>query len=82
LVAGVFLLLLLRFQWIWFLWPLAILALLVLGFGILLARGAMVAVVESLPGTNWLKGHTRIRELAFWVAALSAAYVLYVVMTF
>ena len=52
LIAGLFLLLLVRFQWIWFLWPLAILALFVLGFGVLLARSAMVAVNASLPVTN------------------------------
>src|SRR6185436_16122733 len=43
LTAGVFLLLLVRFQWMMFLWPLAGLALLVLGFGVMLARSAMVA---------------------------------------
>lgn len=81
LVAGMFLLLLVRFQWIWFLWPLAILALLVLGFGIMLAHSAMVAVDASLPRTNWLKGHTRIQELAFWLATVSGVYGLYLVMT-
>ena len=36
-----------RFQWIWFLWPLAILAVFVVGFGILLAHSAMVKVSEE-----------------------------------
>ena len=81
LVAGLFLLLLVRFQWIWFLWPLAILALLVLGFGVLLARSAMVAVNASLPVTNPFKGHTRLQEAAFWVAIVSCVYGLYWVMT-
>src|SRR5215203_3196105 len=64
LIAGLFLLLLVRFQWIWFLWPLAILAFFVLAFGVLLARSAMVAVDASLPKTNRFKGHTRIQEAA------------------
>ena len=81
LVAGMFLLLLVRFQWIWFLWPLAILALLVLAFGIMLAHSAMVAVNASLPRTNRLKGHTRLQELAFWLATFSVGYGLYLVMT-
>ena len=81
LIAGIFLLLLVRFQWIWFLWPLAILALLVLGFGVMLARSAMVAFNASLPVTNPLKRHTRLQELAFWVATIGAGYGLYVVMT-
>jgi DnaJ domain len=81
LIAGVFLLLLVRFQWIWFLWPLAILALFVLGFGVLLARSAMVAVNASLPVNNWIKGHTLLQEAAFWVAIVSGGYGLYLVMT-
>lgn len=82
LIAGLFLLLLVRFQWIWFLWPLAILALLVLGFGILLAHSAMVAVNASLPVTNRLKRHTRLQEFAFWTAIVSSGYGLYWLMSY
>ena len=81
LTAGVFLLLLVRFHWILFLWPLALVALLVLGFGVLLARSAMVAVNESLPVTNPVKRHTKIQEVAFWAAIVSGGYGLYVLMT-
>jgi len=81
LIAGVFLLLLVRFQWIFFLWPLGLLALLVLGFGVLLARSAMVAVNDSLPMTSRFKRHTKIQEVAFWTAIVSGGYGLYVVMT-
>ena len=81
LIAGLFLLLLVRFQWIWFLWPLAILALLVLGFGVLLARSAMVAVNASLPVTNKIKGHTKIQEVAFWSVIVSGGYGLYLLMS-
>ena len=81
LIAGLFLLLLVRFQWIWFLWPLAILAFFVLAFGVLLARSAMVAVDASLPKTNRIKGHTRIQEAAFWTVIVSGGYGLYMLMT-
>jgi len=81
LIAGVFLLLLVRFQWMFFLWPLGVLALLVLGFGVLLARSAMVAVDASLPVTNKFKGHTKIQEVAFWMVIVSGGYGLYVLMT-
>ena len=81
LIAGMFLLLLVRFQWMFFLWPLAILALLVLAFGVLLARSAMMAVDASLPVTNRLKGHNRIQEAAFWMVIVSGGYGLYVLMT-
>jgi hypothetical protein len=80
LIAGFFLLMLVRFQWIWFLWPLAILAVCVLGFGVLMARSAMVAVNNSLPATNRLKKHTRLQELAFWSVIATSAYGLYLIM--
>jgi|SRR5215204_875001 len=79
LIAGFFLLMLVRFQWIWFLWPLAILAVLVLGFGVLMARAAMRAVNESLPITNRLKDHTKIQEIAFWSVIFTGAYGIYLI---
>jgi hypothetical protein len=82
LVAGLFLLLLVRFQWIWFLWPLAILAVFVVGFGVLLARSAMVKVNESLPVTNRFRRHTRIQEVAFWVVIITSGYGLYLLMSY
>ena len=81
LVAGMFLLLLVRFQWFWFLWPLAILALFVIGLGVLMARSAMLAVNASLPLTNPLKRHTRLQEIAFWLAIITGGYGVYVVLT-
>jgi hypothetical protein len=81
LAAGLFLLLLLRFQWIWFLWPMAILAVFVVGFGVLLARSAMVKVNDSLPVTNRFKRHTKIQEIAFWVVIVTGCYGLYLVMS-
>ena len=81
LSAGLFLLLLVRFQFMWFLWPLAILAVFVVGFGVLLARSAMVAVNDSLPVTNRFKRHTRIQEAAFWTVIVSCGYGLYLLMS-
>lgn len=80
LMAGFFLLMLVRFQWIWFLWPLAILAVFVLGFGVFLARSAMVALNKSLPATNRLKRHTSIQEFAFWTVIVGGVYGLYWIM--
>ena len=81
LIAGVFLLLVVRFQWIFFLWPLGLLALVLLGVGVIMARSAMVAVNDSLPVTNPFKRHTKIQEVAFWMAIVSGGYGLYVLMT-
>jgi curved DNA-binding protein CbpA len=77
LSAGLFLLLLVRFQWIWFLWPLAILALFVISFGVLMARSALRAVNKSLPESYGLRRHTRLQELAFWVAVGCGGYAVY-----
>ena len=81
LMAGFFLLMLVRFQWIWFLWPLAILAVFVVGFGVLLARSAMVKVNESLPVTNRFKKHTKLQEVAFWTVIITSGYGLYLLMS-
>jgi hypothetical protein len=77
LVAGLFLFTLVRMQWMWFLWPLAILAVFVVGFGVLLARSAMVAVNDSLPVSNRLKQHTKLQEVAFWTVIVTTGYGLY-----
>jgi hypothetical protein len=81
LIIGLFLLLLVRFQWIWFLWPLAILAMFVIGFGVLMARSAMVAVNSSLPATNRFRRHTKLQEIAFWTVIVSGAYAVYLILT-
>jgi len=80
LIIGLFLLLLVRFQWIWFLWPLAILAMFVIGFGILMARSAMVAVNLSLPVTNRFRRHTKLQEISFWTIVVSGAYAVYLIL--
>lgn len=81
LLVGLFLLLLVRSQWIWFLWPLAILALLVILFGIFMARSAMRAANASLPLSNWLRRHTRFQEVAFWTAVAGSGYGIYLLLT-
>ena len=81
LLAGMFLLLLVRFQWIWFLWPLAILAVFVIGFGVLIARSAMVAANASLPSTNRFRRHTAVQELVFWFIVLMSIYGVYLLFT-
>lgn len=81
LLIGLFFLFLVRFQWIWFLWPLAILALLIILFGVLMARSAMLAVNASLPVTNRFRNHTTLQETIFWVAVGGGAYGVYLILT-
>ena len=82
LATGLFLLFLVRIQWIGFLWPLAIVAVLIVAFGVLLARSAMVALNDSLPVTNRLKRHTRLQEVAFWAVVVTTGYGLYLLLSY
>ena len=81
LLTGLFLLFLVRFQWIWFLWPLAILAMFVILFGVFMARSAMVHVSASLPVRSRFRGHTFLQEAMFWSAVGAGAYGIYLLFT-
>lgn len=77
LLMGLFLLVLVRAQWIWFLWPLAILAFFVIVFGILLAHGAMRSIGQALPESSPIRRHTIVQEVAFWSAVAASGIGLY-----
>jgi hypothetical protein len=81
LLVGLFLLFLVRFQWFWFLWPLGVLALFVILFGVLMARSAMVAFNSSLPATNPFRAHTLLQEIIFWMLAVSGGVGVYLLLT-
>ncbi|MGH9970614.1 MAG: J domain-containing protein [Pyrinomonadaceae bacterium] len=82
LLIGLFLLFLVRSQWIWFLWPLAILAVFVIFFGVLMARSALAAVNSSLATTNPIRRHTLVQEAMFWSVVLGGGYGVYLLLTF
>jgi hypothetical protein len=81
LLIGLFLLVLVRSQWIWFLWPLGILAVLVILFGVMMARSAMRAVNASLPRSNPLRRYTRVQEALFWGVIIASGYGVYLLLT-
>lgn len=81
LIIGLFLLILVRSQWIWFLWPLAILALLVIVFGVVMAHGTMRALSLSLSASNPLRRYTRLQEVAFWCLVAVSIYGVYLLLT-
>ena len=81
LLIGLFLLFLVRFQWIWFLWPLAILAIFVILIGVMMARSAMVAANALLPATHPFRRHTRVQEGMFWSVVVAGCYGLYLLLT-
>lgn len=81
LLVGLFLLFLVRFQWIWFLWPLGILALFVILFGVMMARSAMRAINASLPRSNRFRRHPRLQEALFWSVVTASGYGVYLLLT-
>jgi curved DNA-binding protein CbpA len=81
LLIGLFLLFLVRVQWIRFLWPLAILAVLVILFGIMMARNAMRAFNSSLPLSSRFRRHTRVQEAVFWSVVIGGVYCIYLLLS-
>jgi hypothetical protein len=80
-LIGLFLLFLVRFQGIWFLWPLGILAVVVILFGIIMARSAMRTLNASLPVSNPLRRYTRVQEAIFWSVVIGIGYGVYLQLT-
>ena len=81
LLMGLFLLVLVRSQWIWFLWPLAILSFFVIVFGVLLAHGAMLSFNEALPQSNPIRRHTVVQEALFWTIVGASGIGLYLLLS-
>ena len=81
LLIGLFLLFLVRFQWMWFLWPLAILAALVVIAGVMMARSTMRALNAALPLTNPFRRFTGVQEAVFWCVVIAGCYGVYFLMT-
>lgn len=81
LMLGLSLLFLVRFQWFWFLWPLVILAVFVILFGVLMAHSAMVAANASLAMDNPVRRYRSAQEAMFWVAVAAAGYGVYLILT-
>lgn len=80
LLVGLFLLLLVRFQWMFFLWPLVILAGVVILFGVFMARASLRAMNAALPASNAFRRYTRLQEVLFWLAVAASGYGLYLLL--
>jgi hypothetical protein len=81
LAVGLVLLMLVRFQWIWFLWPLAILALLVIVFGVLMAHAVMLSIRGMFAVSHPARAYQFIQEAIFWSAVCGGGYGLYLVLS-
>ncbi len=79
--VGLFLLLLVRFQWVWFIWPLAILAVFVIIMGVLMAHAVMLNMRETFSLSHPLRRYTFAQELAFWAVVCAGGYGLYLVLS-
>jgi curved DNA-binding protein CbpA len=81
LLVGLMLLLLVRFNGLWFLWPLSILALGVILFGVLMAHSAMTSARASLRRSHPARRFRAAQELIFWSAVGGAGYGVYLILT-
>lgn len=82
IALGLLLLLMVRFNGLWFLWPLSILAAGVVGFGVLMAHSAVTHARESLSQSHPLRRFRVAQEIAFWLIIAGGGYGVYLIWTF
>lgn len=80
-VLGLLLLFLVRFNGLWFLWPLAVLALGVSFFGILMAHSAMSTLLGLLDAAHPARRYRLAREAVFWTVVCGGGYGVYLILT-
>lgn len=70
--AGLLLILLVRFHYVVFLWPLALLGTLIVLFGIFMAHGALVFARERMRPGHFAHRFVWAQELLFWIGVATA----------
>jgi curved DNA-binding protein CbpA len=81
LFAGLSLLLLVRFQYMWFLFPLALLAIFMAGVGVLMAHAALSLSREGRAPTHLARRFVWAQEMVFWSLVSIGVYGLYLVLS-
>jgi len=81
LALGLLLLFLVRFNGLWFLWPLSILAAGVVVFGIMIAHSAMTNAREATKPNHPLRRFRYAGEIVFWLLVAAGGYGIYLVLT-
>jgi hypothetical protein len=81
MLLGLMLLLLVRFNGLWFLWPLSILAMGVVLFGVIMAHAAMTNARESFAEQHPARRFRAAQEIAFWSLVGAGGYGVYLVLT-
>jgi hypothetical protein len=76
--AGLVLALLVRFQWFWFLWPLAVLATCLIVVGLVMAHGAIRRIEEQHRVAHRWFGVTL--EVLFWAVVVGSGYGIYLIL--
>ena len=76
--AGLVLALVVRFQWIWFLWPLAVRAFCLVTVGLVMAHGAIRRIEDQQRASHRWFGLTL--EVMFWAVVLGGGYGIYLVL--
>lgn len=81
LFAGVALLVIVRAQWMRFLWPLGILAVFMIIAGVLMAHSLMLVIRGTLSQSHPARRFTKAQEALFWSAVCGGGYGLYLVLS-
>lgn len=79
--AGLALLFVVRFQYVLFLWPLALLAVFIVLTGIFQAHAALSAIRESFAHSHPVRRFRLALEMAFWGSVCGGIYGVYFVLT-
>jgi len=80
IALGSLLLLLVRFNGLWFLWPMSVLAGGVVLFGVMMAHAAMTSTREAWRPAP-AKSLRVLQELVFWVIVAGGGFALYLILT-
>ena len=81
LLLGLMLLLLVRFNGLWFLWPLAILAFGVMLFGVVIAHAAMTNARQKLARAYPVMRLRIFQEFVFWLVVAGGCFGIYLILT-
>ena len=81
LALGLMLLFMVHFNGLWFLWPLSILAIGVVAFGVMIAHSAMTNARESLGVSHPMRRLRSVQELGFWLIVAAGGFAVYVLFT-
>jgi curved DNA-binding protein CbpA len=74
LFAGLVLLFLVRIHYVVFLWPLALLALGIIAFGVLIAHGALMFARETVAPGHFARRFVWAQEVFFWSCVAAGGY--------